>query len=456
MPCPGAVVAGWIRVSTAHQRDDSESPANQRQQLEAAGCQRFYQDLAVSGFLLEQRRRRARDFERLCADIAAGQIREVVAVRSSRLIRRDHLLIQFAELCQQHGVTLRFLQGGVVDVRTASGWLKTKIIGAFDEHYSRALSEAIRSGFDALHARGIPARSARALPFHLERTPGTRHGVQPSPHWPHARHAVERYLAGEWSTCQAAAHLYQTCGWRSTSSEFVKWCKRPAIAGHMAARVKGQEDRIILHDCWPALVSSEEWALLRARIAAGRRQRPASPTHPRLLSGVCCCALCGGKLAYVSTTNPRGARYWFLRCRRQGCITTTISAPPIWEAILDHLDARTEALVVRRAADAGVRQEPPEVITWRRELAAREALPPEMQQDADRLRIQELQGLIAAAAAMPDLIEDWWPEGLAAGSLQFWTGRPEHEINADLRRLVRAAIVDPATKTLVRIDWAAS
>lgn len=446
---PEPIHAGYIRVSTRHQRDESDSPANQRQILEAAGCNRIYQDLAVSGFKPEQRRR-ARDFARLLADIEAGHVQTLTAVRFNRLIRRDALLIDLAETCQRKGVTFRTVQGGIVDVSTAAGWLNTKIHGVFDEHYSRALSDSIRGGLDALHARGIPARTSRALPFHLEREPGTRHGVRPSPHWPHARHAVERFMAGEWSSCQAAAYLFQRCQWRSTSSEFVKWIHRPAIAGHMARR----DHTIIIPGCWPALVTADEWAHLKARIAANRGRRPVTPGRPRLLTSICTCARCGGRMAYVSARGKAGQRWWYVRCRRQGCITTTVSAPPIWEAILEQLDHRTEQLVQRRAADAGVRREPPEVATWRLELQARDALPQEMRQPADNVRILELHQLIAAAATTPAPVEDWWPGGLAAGSLQFWTGRPEDEINADLRRLIRAAVVDPDAKALVRVEWA--
>jgi DNA invertase Pin-like site-specific DNA recombinase len=443
--------AGYVRVSTRHQRDESDSPANQRQILEASGCTRIYEDLAVSGFK-PGHRRRARDFARLMADIEAGQVQTLTAVRFNRLIRRDALLIELAETCQRRGVTFRTVQGGVVDVSTAAGWLNVKIHGVFDEHYSRALSDSIRGGLAALHARGIPARTARALPFHLEREPGTRHGVRPSRHWPHARHAVEQFIAGEWSTCQAAAHLFQTCQWRSTSSEFVKWIQRPAIAGHMAHGAS-KDHAIIIRDCWPALLSADEWARAKARIAANKGRRPIRPGRARLLSGVCACALCGGKMAYVSASNG-DRRWWYVRCRRQGCVTSTVSAPPIWEALLDQLDQRTGELVRHRAADAGVRREPPEVATWRLELQAREALPVEMRQQSDNRRILELRELIAQAAQYPGVVEDWWPDGMAVGSLQFWAGREESDINADLRRIIRAAVVDPKSKALVRVEWA--
>jgi hypothetical protein len=77
----------------------------------------------------------------------------------------------------------------------------------------------------------------------------------------------------------------------------------------------------------------------------------------------------------------------------------------------------------------------------------------ELRQSADEKRVQELQRLIAAADTTPMAVEEWWPDGLAVGSVQFWSQRPEHEINADLRRLVAEVLVDPSTSAVVKTDW---
>lgn len=47
-------VGGYVRVSSARQRDESDSPASQRQRLTAAGATILFEDLAVSGYRLSR------------------------------------------------------------------------------------------------------------------------------------------------------------------------------------------------------------------------------------------------------------------------------------------------------------------------------------------------------------------------------------------------------------------
>lgn len=445
MPTTG-IVAGYIRVSSARQRDESDSPASQRQRLEAAGCTRIYQDLAVSGFKLEQRRRAA-GFHQLQSDIRAGRVSRLLAVRLDRVARRDQLVIEMAELCQTHGVEFATLAGGPINVSTATGWLQVKVQSIFGEHYSRALGESIRAGYDGLHRAGIPARSAASLPFHLQRKPDTRHGVEPSPHWHAARQAIELLLAGSWTVAQAGKYLHQQVGIRGDSGDLKRWLRAPSLAGHMAKR----DGTIVLRDVWPALVDEAERARLLELLEATRGRRR-MPTPARLLTGICRCAICQSTMSYEAVRKP-SATYWYLRCRRNTCIRRTVAAGPVWEFITDRLDARIQELVMRRALAAGTVEEPAEVTTWRRELLAREALPMELRQPSDARRIADLQSLIQAAEQMPEMVEEWWPDGIAVGSVQFWSQRSEPDINADLRRLIRWVPVDPRSGEVGEPAW---
>ena len=442
------IVAGYVRVSSAHQRDDSDSPASQRQRLEAAGCTHIYEDLAVSGFKLAQRRKAAA-FQQLLTDIAAGRITKLLAVRLDRLARRDQIVIELAELCQTHQVEFATLSGGVVNISSANGWLQVKVQSLFGEHYSRWLSEAVRGGYAGLHRAGIPARSAQSLPFFLQRIPGTRHGIEPSPHWDHARHAVEQVLQGAWAAAEAGLYLNQRCGIRGESSAVKRWMKSPAAVGHLAT---GAEQTVVIRNAWPALMTEAEQHRLMSALANTHGRRVERERPPKLLTGICRCALCHGSMNY-ERLQRRGRVYSYLRCRRVGCDRHGVAAGPVWDVITAQLDAHIQKLVQQRAMAAGVVEEPAEVTTWRRELLAREALPVELRQPSDERRIAELRGLITAAETMPIVSEDWWPDGMAAGSVQFWSQRPEAEINADLRRLIRAVTVDPSTSTVVETAW---
>jgi DNA invertase Pin-like site-specific DNA recombinase len=448
-----AISAGYVRVSSVQQRDDSDSPASQRQRLKAAGCTQIYEDLAVSGFKLSQRRRAA-GYQQLLDGIRSGRIAKVLAVRLDRLARRDQIVFELVELCQKHGVEFATLATGPVSIETAAGWLQLKVNSMFGEHYSRVLSESVRAGYQGLHQAGIPARSSQSLPFYLQRIPGTRHGVEPSRHWHHARHAVNQVLARVWSTSEAGLYLNEHCGIRGEGSAIRRWMSAPAMAGHLARHPKGQQPVIILRDVWPAMVTEAERQQLLYVLQVGTGRRFNRNRPPKLLTGICRCSLCDNSMNYEQV-QMRGKTYQYLRCRRAGCNRRGVVAGPIWDEITRRLDAHIHDLVQRRTLAAGVVSEPAEVSIWRRELAAREALPEDLRQQADEMRITELRSLIISAEAMPEVVEDWWPDGLAAGSIQFWSQRPQAEINADLRRIIRAVVVDPGSGAVVKTVWRA-
>lgn len=446
-----AISAGYVRVSSVQQRDESDSPASQRKRLEAAGCTQIYEDLAVSGFKLSQRRRAA-GYQQLLDGIRSGRIAKVLAVRLDRLARRDQIVFELVDLCQKHGVEFSTLATGPVSIETAAGWLQLKVHSMFGEHYSRLLSESVRAGYQGLHQAGIPARSAQSLPFYLQRIPGTRHGVEPSPHWPHARHAVTQVMASVWSAAEAGLFLRDRCGIRGESSAIRRWMSSPALAGHMARYPKGKDPVIILRDVWPAMVTEAERQQLLYVLQVGKGRRFERNRPPKLLTGICRCSICDGSMNYEDMS--RGGRsYQYLRCRRAGCNRRGVAAGPVWDEITRRLDAHIQTLVQRRTLATEAVSEPAEVSVWRRELAAREALPEDLRQHTDEMRISELQGLITSAEAMPSAMEEWWPDGLAAGSVQFWSQRPQVEINADLRRVIKAVVVDPSSCAVVRTVW---
>ena len=88
-------IAGYIRVSSRQQRDESDSPANQRARLEQAGATLIYEDLAVSGFRPE-RRRNADGYRSLVAAIESGQISRLLCTRLDRIARRDAIVLELS------------------------------------------------------------------------------------------------------------------------------------------------------------------------------------------------------------------------------------------------------------------------------------------------------------------------------------------------------------------------
>ncbi|MCP9903125.1 recombinase family protein [Cyanobium sp. BA5m-10] len=404
-------VAGYLRVSSASQRDESDSPASQRQRLKQAGAGRIFEDLAVSGFDLDARQK-AKGYRDLLAAIEAGEIDKLITVRLDRIARRDGLVLQVAEACDRSGVEFLSLGSGPVDVSTSAGWLSVKVQLLLGEHYSRALAENVRNGYAGLHSQGIPARSAASLPIHLQRIEGTRHGVEPSPAWGDCRTVIDRFLAGQWRLADAATFLHERHGRMGHGRTVGFWLRGKHLLGHMATRTGD----IQIKDCWPALVTPAEYERIQLQLQENRRlwgrnipQPPEEggprPTREiRALSGLCRCHHCGSVLAYSVARRPQGS-YGYLRCSQQQCPSRRagIRADALEQALVvqllgDHLGHIALALA---AADDDHHIPSSKLIELRQELAAREKLPSQFRTDQDQLRIRELRQLIAAEQRTP-------------------------------------------------------
>lgn len=439
-------IAGYIRVSTTKQRDESESPENQEALLRSAGCTRIYRDLAVSGFSYKQRRS-AVDFIRLLDDIRSGVISSLKTTRIDRIARRDHIFQEVLKACEDHSVPFEALASGAIDTKTPNNWLNVKMQIMMAEYYSRQLSHSIRTAKQSQIARGIPARSSASLPFHLERDPSSKFGVRPGPLFDKARECVLRITSGDMSLNDACLELGLS---RSTMS---RWIRRKCLCGHLA----DDSGKILIRDCWPALLTESEQEDVIAAIAR-RRARWGRNASRRVyaLSGIVFCASCGRSMAY---SNRKETQY--MRCTNQRkCKAWTKVARPReieTELVANHLLPYMSKLAARLTEPA-VSAAPPEVAEWKRELRFREATPSEYLLPHDRKRIIELQGLIASAKAMQQPRNDavYASLCLMLTDVTFgngsWFSRSEADRNRDLRLLVSRVSLNVLMRRIERVD----
>lgn len=445
-------VGGYVRVSSAQQRDHSDSPASQRQRLKDAGCTVFYEDLAVSGFKLEQRRK-ASEFQRMWAAIASGELQRLVATRLDRYARRDAIVLELAEHCERHGVQFVSLASGAVDTSTASGWLNVKMQLLFAEHFSRQLSENVRLGFEGLHRQGIPACPGVAIPWHLQRKPGSRHEVIKGPLWDEARFVVDQVLAGRWGLSDASAYLWPKCRVMKTHTSVRKWLTMPAALGHLSRR-RGQPDEVLIRDCWPALVTPAEQEQIKHQLSLRSRHSKKAKGITSALSGLCVCQQCGGTMR--TARQAKGQRV-YLRCASHAsdCKAPLVPMPMIERQLHEQLGGHLNWLIEQQAEGLKLVAPSQELTTWRRELLAREAIPAEFRQTADQQRIQQLQELISGAGSVQGVIDQGELMQLRSRVLDVvgWFDRPEVDRNTDLRQLVRSVTVAPVERKIAAVSW---
>lgn len=455
------MIGAYVRVSTSRQ-GDGESPENQRERLQAAGADEFYLDV-VSGYRLSQRRR-ATEFQRLTADIKVGKLTKLLTIRLDRIARRDAILLELSDLCEQHGVEFLCLQSGRVDTTTAAGWLSVKMQMMMAEHFSRQLSENIRNGLTAQIARGIHTRPGTSLPFHLAPDPASRRGVVPSEAWDDARHVVNQIIAGEWTLSDAARFIDATHGRMKASSSISKWIRSPSILGHLS----NSEGKILIAACWPALVTEDEQHQLLTVVAEARKRwgannRKAMP--PKALSGLCTCKYCGGRMAI--TTSKRGNyASEYLRCYSKiGCSVANRKIPALaieQMLVIEHVMPRIESMLIATQRETQpMAALTPEKKQWLRELRHRKQTPPEFLMPSDRERINQLEVLIARTSE-PIPMQN--TPNLAALALKLtnvtlgmessWFSDQPPARNQNLKALLESITIDADAKRIVCAKFA--
>lgn len=140
---------GYARVST---RGQNEEP--QLDLLEAAGCERIFQD-KVSGRLAKRP-----DWDRCREYLRPGDT--LVVTRLSRIARSVRNLLEVAAWLNERGVGLKVLQQSI-DTTSPMGRMVFTIMGAVDEFQADVIRENTREGLASARARGRVGGRPRAL-----------------------------------------------------------------------------------------------------------------------------------------------------------------------------------------------------------------------------------------------------------------------------------------------------
>ena len=302
---------GYARVS---KDDQADSLPAQISRLESAGCSRVITDI-------ETGRSTDRDgLLELVAIVRAGQATDLLVTRVDRLGRdaayTDALLAQ----CEELGVAVRALDGGVIETATPQGFLMARLQTGLAEMESRMLSMRLRRQFDVYRAEGRHLR--RRKPFGYQA--GPEHRLQPNPdQWTQALRVINE-LRRLGSFTAVSRLMPEWCQWTPASSNLQAWFVNPVIRGHIGHKLdlksgKGwnQQWGEIHYDQHPALITDQEW-----RELADLLRRPTNKFRGGTnvtevahgLTGLLRCKSCG-HLLRRNTSN--GVAWW--RCRHRLC-----------------------------------------------------------------------------------------------------------------------------------------
>jgi site-specific DNA recombinase len=222
------------------------------------------------------------EWERLLAEIAAGNVTNVVAWASDRLYRRTIDQLTLMEAVRKAGGSILTVKDGDVNPKSAEGRMRMTILASVSEFESSRKSERV--------SRAAEQRAATGRP-HGRPSFGWRLG--PAGEWEldHdqaalVREAAARVLRGE--SCGTIIADWNRQG-LATAAGADRWdhralrkvLRRPANAG-----LRIHRDRIAGNGTWPPILDLETWEAVVSRLGARGGQR--RPRRYLLTGGVAC------------------------------------------------------------------------------------------------------------------------------------------------------------------------
>ncbi|WP_216918789.1 recombinase family protein [Synechococcus sp. CCAP 1479/9] len=312
---------GYARLSTGD--PEGMTLAIQLDRLQAAGCGAIYSEV-ISGTA-----RRRPEWERLKADIAAGRITEVVAVRMDRLSRSWTAIGEVIELFAAESAPSLTLLDDPLDLTTTAGRMTSGILSSVAAAERERIVARAKAGLRQRFASGrrikVPfglTTDDEGFPV-LDRRPWLCTLAERRT-WSRAEIATELWDAWEqapsrYAPARLAAQQFGINGWGGGSA--ATWACNPALRGALTG---GRRDRhggypAVQEDAFEALIDPERHL---AGVAVFLRERASNSSrrsgHATPLSGKVICAACGYRMSFNRVTT-RPSAPWAFRCRRIGC-----------------------------------------------------------------------------------------------------------------------------------------
>ncbi|MGH3916795.1 MAG: recombinase family protein, partial [Pseudonocardiaceae bacterium] len=242
------------------------------------------------------------EYRRMLDDLRLGCIDAVLAWHTDRLHRSPRELEEFIDVCEAAGVAVETVKAGPVDLSTPAGRAVARTLGAWARYESEHKAERIRrKALELARAGKISGGGPR--PFGYERDRMTVRESEAEV----IRECVRRILAGEAVRTLARDLNSRRVGTSTGGQWSAQTLKRMLASG----RISGQRDHhprsrtatkrplvgeIVADAVWPAIISKEDTARLRAILMNPKRRLTPSTPRRCLLTGVLRCAGCGGPM----------------------------------------------------------------------------------------------------------------------------------------------------------------
>ena len=283
-------VGVYLRISDDR---DGQQSATARQ---AEDCRKYatakgwevvdvFEDVDLSAF---KRTVRRPEFERMLAAVRDRQIDGVLAWKIDRITRRQRDLVRLDEACEAAGAFIA-TAADQIDTRQPTGRFVAELLVAQARMESENTSIRVASQH-AERARRGDASAGGTRPF--GHSSGFRSVVREEADL--IRDAMRRLFAGE--SLRGICIDWDRQGVRSPAGK--AWGPSSLRRVLMRASLSGQREHrgTLTQGTWPAIVSPDETARLRAILTSDERRTSRTNARRYLLSGFLRCGRCSAKL----------------------------------------------------------------------------------------------------------------------------------------------------------------
>lgn len=377
------------------------------------------------------------EYLRMMRDVAEGRVDAVMAWHPDRLHRSPRELEDFIVAIEDTGAAVVTVTAGDYDLALPEGRLMARIVGSVARKESEDKSRRLRRKHQELAEAGAVSGGGRR-PFGYE---ADRVTLRPS-EAAEIADAARRILAGD--TLRSVWSDWNERGVETVTG--ARWSGTTLKRLLMSGRISGQREhhgKLIGPAVWPAIITPEQTARLRAVLSDPQRNRGNTTVRSYLLTGLVYCGRCGS--AMTSRPTGRGVRRYICSADRGGCGRCGIAAEGledlVVEAVLQRLDSpQMSDALARRSSARDV-----EIIDQSAEIEA------QLDQLAKDHYVDRLIGrseFLAARGALQERLEATraklaarTPSDVLDGATEGFRARWA-ELSFDRRRAVLAAVLD--------------
>jgi site-specific DNA recombinase len=326
------------QAGVKRQRQDCEALAAARG-WEVAGV---YQDNDVSAYSRKPRP----EFERLMDDIAAGRIDAVVAWATDRLYRRTTDLDRLVDGLS--GIEVATVKSGDVDLSTADGRLRARILADVAQHESEKKGERVKAAAEQRARAGGYGGGARRMGF-------TKTADELVPDEADAIREAYLHVAGGGSLESVAKDWRTRLGTGPRGGYLTGVQVRDVLLRPMNAGIATYLGDEVGRTNGPAIIDEDTFRTVRAILTDPKRRTRRGRPSETLLSGIMRCQYCGRPVSGSSRDGGRKVpRVYTYACRAR-CVSRRRHRMDelITELVLTRLERDPEGFIEPATATQG-------------------------------------------------------------------------------------------------------